>query len=449
MSRDARFSEDSRQLVHVGMGAFALLLPLIPWWQSALVAASAVLFNLFGLQRVAGRRLFRPGERIGRLTSGIVLYPLTVLLLLLGFPGRLDIVAASWGILAAGDGMATIVGRRIPIATIPWNPRKSVGGTLAFAVCGAAVGIGLALWCRDTVMPPAYGWYYFVAPALAAVAAAAVETIPISLDDNVSVAASAAGVMWVISMVSIDLVETLVRAGGSPVIMAGAANVVVALAGYAAATVTASGAIAGAVLGTTIFLFTGPTGWALLLLCFAVAVLTSRMGLTRKRALGIAEERGGRRGAGNAIANTGIAAIAAAMSALTYAAADARLAFVTALIAGASDTVASEIGKAWGRRTFLITTARRVPPGTSGAMSLEGTAAGLLAAALLGGAACALGVVAWKMLLYVVAGATAGALAESGLGATLEHRGVLNNDVLNFINTGVSVLVAVGLWQLR
>jgi uncharacterized protein (TIGR00297 family) len=449
MRSDAPFSEDSRQSVHIAMGGFALLLPLIPWWQSTVLAAFAVLFNLFGLQRLLGRRLFRPGERIGRLTSGIVLYPLTVLLLLLVFGGRLDIVAAAWGILAAGDGMATIVGRRAPIARIPWNRQKSLGGSLAFALCGAAAGIGLAWWCRDTVMPPAYTWFFFVAPVLAAFVAAAVETIPISLDDNVSVATAAAGVMWMISLVSTDLIDAFVRAGASPVLTAAGANVVVALAGYAAATVTLAGMIAGAALGTAIFLFTGPAGWALLLLCFAVAVATSRMGLARKRALGIAEERGGRRGAGNAIANTGVAAIAAAMSALTYAEADARLAFVAALVAGASDTVASEIGKAWGQRAFLVTTARRVPPGTSGAMSLEGTAAGLVSAALLGGAACGLGIIAWEMLLYVVAAATAGALVESALGATLEHRGVLNNDVLNFINTGVAVFVAVELWQLR
>ncbi|HVH56944.1 MAG TPA: DUF92 domain-containing protein [Vicinamibacterales bacterium] len=449
MRSDARFSEDSRQSVHIAMGGFALLLPLIPWWQSIVLAAFTVLFNLFGLQRLLGRRLFRPGERIGRFTSGIVLYPLTVLLLLLVFGGRLDIVAAAWGIFAAGDGMATIVGRRAPIARIPWNRQKSLGGTLAFALCGAAAGIGLAWWCRDTVMPPAYTWFFFVAPVLAAFVAAAVETIPISLDDNVSVPASAAGVMWVVSLVSIDLIDAFVRAGASRLFTAAGANVVVALAGYAAATVTLAGMIAGAVLGTAIFLFTGPAGWALLLLCFAVAVVTSRMGLARKRALGIAEERGGRRGAGNAIANTGVAAIAATMSALTYAEADARLAFVAALVAGASDTVASEIGKAWGQRTFLVTTARRVPPGTSGAMSLEGTAAGVVSAALLGGAACGLGIIAWEMLLYVVAAATAGALVESALGATLEHRGVLNNDVLNFINTGVAVFVAVELWQLR
>ena len=137
------------------------------------------------------------------------------------------------------------------------------------------------------------------------------------------------------------------------------------------------------------------------------------------------------------------------LDSLTYADADARLAFVAALVAGASDTVASEIGKAWGRRTFLVTTARRVTPGKSGAMSLEGTVAGVMSAAALGAAGCALGIIPWPQLVYVVAAATAGALVESALGATLEHRGVVNNDVLNFINTGVAACVAVELWQLR
>src|ERR671920_578677 len=114
-------------------------------------------------------------------------------------------------------------------------------------------------------------------------------------------------------------------------------------------------------------------GWLLLLATFALAVLTSRVGLQRKTMLGIAEERGGRRGAGNAFANTGVAAAAALLANLSYATKPGLLAFVAALAAGGSDTVASEIGKAWGRSTFLVTTLTRVKPGTPGAMSLEGT----------------------------------------------------------------------------
>ena len=78
----------------------------------------------------------------------------------------------------------------------------------------------------------------------------------------------------------------------------------------------------------------------------------SRLGLRRKTLLGIAEERGGRRGAGNAIANTGVAADrGAAVGADVRARRRRSLAFVAALAAGGSDTIASEIGKAWGRRT--------------------------------------------------------------------------------------------------
>ena len=46
-------------------------------------------------------------------------------------------------------------------------------------------------------------------------------------------------------------------------------------------------------------------------------------------------------------------------------------------------------------------------------------------------------------LLPVVAGATIGAFAESALGATLEPSGVLNNDVLNFLNTAIAAAAAV------
>src|SRR5690606_15455592 len=77
------------------------------------------------------------------------------------------------------------------------------------------------------------------------------------------------------------------------------------------------------------------------------------------------------------------AAWAAALAVLSPYREAALVAFVAAVIAGSSDTVSSEVGKAYGRRTWLVTSLRRVPPGTSGAVSSEGTAAGAAAALLL------------------------------------------------------------------
>ena len=223
------------------------------------------------------------------------------------------------------------------------------------------------------------------------------------------------------------------------------ANVVVAWLGYRARTVSLSGAIGGALIGSTIFTGAGAGAWGLLMMTFIAASVASRLGLERKTMLGIAEERGGRRGAANAVANCGVATIAAIAAATTADARAALLALVAALTAGGSDTVASEVGKAWGRSTFLVTTLGRVKPGTPGAMSAEGTAAGIVSAFALAAAAVGLGLIPGSDVAAVVIGATAGAIVESLLGATLEGPGILNNDMLNLINTAVAAGVALAI----
>ena len=72
---------------------------------------SRSLFNVLALPRLGGTRLYRRAEHARGYSAGILLYPLSILLLLLLFPARPDIVAAAWGILAVGDGMAGSSGR--------------------------------------------------------------------------------------------------------------------------------------------------------------------------------------------------------------------------------------------------------------------------------------------------------------------------------------------------
>ena len=442
MNRPQTFSEDSRQVVHVAMGTLALLLRYLSSWEAMVLACGAVAFNLYALPRLAGT-LYRPGEVRRRLRSGIVLYPIAVLMLIVLFPDRRDIVAAAWGVLAFGDGMATLVGHRSSGPRIPWNPEKSIAGSIAFVIFGGAAASFLCWWCRSTVIPPPYPWFAIWIPWLAAITAAAIETIPIRLDDNISVPLSAAALLWFASLVSEDLATTTLAAAVAVIPFAIAANSVVAVLGYLAGTVTIAGAVCGAIIGTTIVITAGWGGWGLLLATFLMAVVSSRLGLRRKTLLGIAEARGGRRGAGNAIANTGIAAAAGVLGALTYAHEAGRIAFVAALAAGGSDTVASEIGKAWGRRTILMPTFAPVPPGTSGAISAEGTGAGLIAALALATVGSAFGSVPLTTVPAIVIAATIGSFAESVLGATFEGPGIVNNDVLNFANTAIAAGVAV------
>jgi uncharacterized protein (TIGR00297 family) len=436
-------SEDVRQWVHIGSGSFAVLLRFLVWWQAAALAAVALLFNAIVLPRIGGRRLYRPVDEARGFPLGILLYPLAVLLLIVLFPTRLDIVAAAWAILALGDGAATLVGRRAGGLHWPWNPEKTIAGSAAFALCGGVGAVALACWTRPSVVPEPPLWFDVLAPAAAAAIAALVETIPVRLDDNVSVPASAALVLWLASLMSPAVLTESQSAVLAALPWAIGVNALVAWLGYQAGTVSMSGTLVGALIGITIYAGAGRNAWLLLLATFAVATIASRLGWQRKVLLGIAEERSGRRGAGNALANCGVAAIAAVAAASTPHPAAALLALATALIAGGSDTVASEIGKAWGRSTFLVTSFGRVKPGTPGAMSLEGTTAGVVAAFGLAALAVWLGQIAWAMMAAVVVGATVGALVESVLGATLEGRGILNNDMLNFINTAVAAAVAL------
>jgi len=457
-------SERARQWIHVGSGSFALLLRVLTWRQAAALAATALVFNVLVLPRIGGRRLYRPIDETRGFPLGILLYPLSVLLLILVFPSRPDIVAAAWGILAAGDGAATLVGQRVSTITteqiernisagsaisavrrrrLPWNRDKSVAGTTAFVVCGGIAAVALAWWTRPAVASPPSMTFILAAPLVAAVAAALVETIPVRLDDNVSVPAAAAVVLWLGSLMSPGAVDASLPAVVAALPWAIAVNAVAAWSGHRARTVSLSGAIGGAVVGSIIYACGGWRAWTLLLATFLAASVASRLGLQRKVMLGIDERGGGRRGAGNALANCGVATLAAIAAATTPYAPQAMIAFTAALTAGGSDTVASEIGKAFGKSTFLVTNLSRVKPGTPGAMSLEGTAAGLVAAFALAAIGLALGLIPAAVLLAVVIGATAGALVESALGATLEGPGILNNDMLNFINTAVAAVVAL------
>jgi len=437
------YSETRRKVLHIGMGGFALLLRVLTWQQAALCAVASLLFNLFVLPRMSGLSLNRPADQSRGYPLGILLYPLAVVLLILAFPSRLDIVAAAWGILACGDGAATIAGRAWGRHPMPWQPQKSLEGLAAFVVFGGTAGVMLAWWTAPAVIPRPPLEFIVVGPLLAAVAAGLAETVPITLDDNLTVPAVAGATLWMLGLVTADVWTVAQPVVWQQLPMALAVNTVAALGGWRAGTVRISGMLIGWSIGVIVYGCAGLAGWTLLFATFLAATLSSRLGLRKKALLGIAEERGGHRGGGNAFANTGLAAVAALAAVLTPYHDAAMLACVAVLATGGSDTVASEIGKAWGGKTYVITTFSLVRPGTPGAMSLEGTVAGVVAALGLAMLASWLHLIPASLVWAVVGGAIAGSLVESALAATLEASGTVNNDVLNFLNTATGAIVTI------
>lgn len=198
----------------------------------------------------------------------------------------------------------------------------------------------------------------------------------------------------------------------------------------------------------------------------------TKVGFDEKTKLGIAEGRGGRRGPENVwgSALTAVLCAAAAVQAskttiigsvgettittealfLGISSSVWILGYVASLATKLADTFASEIGKAYGKTTFLITSLQPVPRGTEGAISLEGTLASIIGGLSL--SIYAYGVVGLIPSLQGVGVATFAAfvatMIESLIGATLQEKegfGWMSNEVVNFLNTLIGAAIAIGL----
>ena len=206
--------------------------------------------------------------------------------------------------------------------------------------------------------------------------------------------------------------------------------------------VTNLGALVGAVSCFVLFMGGGLGAFAALITVFALAWITTRFGYQRKQKLGTAERREGRK-ASQVLANLAVATVCAAFSLLSpHSRPFFLLAMAAALSEAAADTVSSELGQAFGEKARLVTTWSLVPAGTDGAVSLAGTAAGMVAAGIVS-SVCVLGGLLPRHWLPLSAGAAIlGMVADSFLGAWLERRHLVNNDSVNFLSTLIAALAA-------
>lgn len=217
-----------------------------------------------------------------------------------------------------------------------------------------------------------------------------------------------------------------------------AVNIVLALVAYRTGSVRPSGALAGILLGTVITAGLGWSGLAVLGGFFVLGSVLTRMGYSKKEAMGAAEDQGGARGASHALANAGFPALFAVLALFTGNPVWT-VAFVGAFATASMDTAGSELGPLYGRRTISLKTGAIVPPGTPGGVSLEGTLGGLGAATVLALLAWALGLLEGpSQVMWVLLGATLGNLYEGMVGA----RGLLPHTWLNATNTLVGGMAA-------
>jgi uncharacterized protein (TIGR00297 family) len=236
-----------------------------------------------------------------------------------------------------------------------------------------------------------------------------------------------------------------------------------------------SGAVAALLVGILTF---GLGGWVwgvLLGIFFVSSSLLSHYQESHKRAIAEKFEKGSRRDAGQVLANGALGAVVAFLSFVAPSTIWFPF-FIGIMATVTADTWATELGTLARRRPRMITSGRVVEAGTSGAISLLGTAVSFSGGLLIGLAAGLLTdfPVVTALLIGGVAG-LAGSLFDSLLGATIQQiffcpacgketerklhrcgmatrplRGYswLDNDVVNFVASAVGGIAAITLWLL-
>jgi len=248
---------------------------------------------------------------------------------------------------------------------------------------------------------------------------------------------------------------------------------------------TPAGQFHGWLLGVIIWGCLGWQGYAVVMFYFLVGSSVTRIGKAQKEAEGIAEKRSGARGPENVWGSALTATLCAlGVLALSILGETGNILGETGNILGEtgnilgetgkmlvpqdviswlllgyaasfctklSDTSASEIGKAYGKRTFLITTLKPVPRGTEGAVSLEGTLAGIAASIAIALLAWAVGLIDLTGIAFCVIAAFIATNIESVIGATVQSKFEwLTNEVVNFVNTligAIAAIVLASIWK--
>jgi len=197
---------------------------------------------------------------------------------------------------------------------------------------------------------------------------------------------------------------------------------------------TPAAGVAAIIVGWLIFAGAGYIGELQLFTFFVLSVLATRHGRALK-----GKAHGETRDAFQVFANGGIPAILAVCAIVDY----DHTSLYTFMIAGSlaaaiADTLSSELGMVYGKRTFNILTFRKEAKGLDGVISIEGTLIGAAGAFII-----AL-IYMWDRSLWIITVAGVGGnMIDSVLGATLERKKVIGNNVVNFLNTATGALIAL------
>jgi uncharacterized protein (TIGR00297 family) len=209
---------------------------------------------------------------------------------------------------------------------------------------------------------------------------------------------------------------------------------------------TVIGALTGGIIAILILYGTGAMNVILLAAYFILSIIATNWKKNEK--LLLKNEANTKRDAGQVLANGGIAGLCG-LAALLFPYEIPIFIFLLAasLSSAIADTLSSELGMVYGKNFVNILSFKKDKKGLDGVISIEGTLIGIAGSLII--ALIYSWVTGWTIYstIIVIAG-TIGNVADSILGASLERRGIIGNNAVNFLNTLIAAITAFLLLKL-
>lgn len=208
------------------------------------------------------------------------------------------------------------------------------------------------------------------------------------------------------------------------------------------------GAITGAFIGILVFTGDGYMGLTMLATFFILGTAATSFHSSEKKDINSRLEQKTGRTAGQVLANGGIAGLMGLLELIDPAHTRLYLLMMAGSLASASsDTLSSELGTLYGKNFYNILSMKKDIRGQDGVVSLEGSLIGIAGAAMIGSLYYLF--MGWgPSVLFIVFAGISGNLADSLLGASLERKGLLKNDMVNFLSTLIAAAMAGLLFRL-
>lgn len=411
-------SEITRKTVHISVGIVVFPAPLLfsSSTPAIILAVMFIIINFIGVKF----KLFKGMHGGERETYGTVYYPLAFLILVIMFWDRYPaIISISMLILAIADAVAAVIGESIrnPKLFNLTGDKKSIQGSISMLFATFIIVLISIYFMRDSE----FWWENFreisildalIIAMLTGIFASVFEAVGSYGLDNITIPLSSAFILH----------STLAPGYGTvlnQLLPAFALGGIIAFISYKLKFLSLSGSFGTFILAVIIF---GVGGWKWtipILTFFILSSLISKVRMNRKGELNLIFEKSEVRDIYQVFANGGIGGLAALIyhfypNEIFY------YAYLASIASATADTWATEIGILFRTRPRLITSFRRVEPGTSGGISLKGTLGGLLGAFLIFVSATFW--INWDFvkLTIVVMSGMLGSFIDSLLGATLQ-----------------------------